>query len=63
MEVSGWPPENIEEFAKKYEDPYWFSILFNSYKLGLNKQLDHRVKIKLIFTYMSLLELGFTLNI
>ncbi len=22
MEVSGWPPENIEEFAKKYEDPY-----------------------------------------
>ena len=22
MEVSGWPPENIEELAKKYEDPY-----------------------------------------
>lgn len=22
MEVPGWPPENIEELAKKYEDPY-----------------------------------------
>jgi DNA-directed RNA polymerase subunit alpha len=22
MEVNGWPPENIEELAKKYEDPY-----------------------------------------
>lgn len=22
MEVSGWPPENIEELAKKYEEPY-----------------------------------------
>ena len=22
MEVSGWPPENIEELAKKYEDSY-----------------------------------------
>jgi DNA-directed RNA polymerase subunit alpha len=22
MEISGWPPENIEELAKKYEDPY-----------------------------------------
>jgi DNA-directed RNA polymerase subunit alpha len=22
MEINGWPPENIEEFAKKYEDPY-----------------------------------------
>ncbi len=22
MEVEGWPPENIEELAKKYEDPY-----------------------------------------
>jgi len=22
MEVQGWPPENIEELARKYEDPY-----------------------------------------
>ena len=22
MEVAGWPPENIEELARKYEDPY-----------------------------------------
>ena len=22
MEVPGWPPENIAELAKKYEDPY-----------------------------------------
>ncbi|MDG1437022.1 MAG: DNA-directed RNA polymerase subunit alpha [Rickettsiaceae bacterium] len=22
MEISGWPPENIEDLAKKYEDPY-----------------------------------------
>lgn len=22
MEVQGWPPENIEDLAKKYEDPY-----------------------------------------
>lgn len=22
METNGWPPENIEELAKKYEDPY-----------------------------------------
>lgn len=22
MEVAGWPPENIEELAKKYEEPY-----------------------------------------
>ena len=22
MEVPGWPPENIEELARKYEDPY-----------------------------------------
>ena len=22
MEITGWPPENIEELAKKYEDPY-----------------------------------------
>lgn len=22
MEVDGWPPENIEDLAKKYEDPY-----------------------------------------
>lgn len=22
MEVPGWPPENVEELAKKYEDPY-----------------------------------------
>lgn len=22
MEVSGWPPENIEDLAKKYEDPF-----------------------------------------
>jgi DNA-directed RNA polymerase subunit alpha len=22
MEVTGWPPENIEELARKYEDPY-----------------------------------------
>jgi len=22
MDVDGWPPENIEELAKKYEDPY-----------------------------------------
>jgi DNA-directed RNA polymerase subunit alpha len=22
MEVAGWPPENIEELAKKYEDPF-----------------------------------------
>ena len=22
MEIKGWPPENIEEQAKKYEDPY-----------------------------------------
>ena len=22
MEVNGWPPENIEELAKKYEDSY-----------------------------------------
>ncbi len=22
MEISNWPPENIEELAKKYEDPY-----------------------------------------
>jgi len=22
MKVSGWPPENIQELAKKYEDPY-----------------------------------------
>jgi len=22
MEVAGWPPENIEELAKKFEDPY-----------------------------------------
>ncbi len=22
MEVPGWPPENIEELAKRYEDPY-----------------------------------------
>jgi len=22
MEIAGWPPENVEELAKKYEDPY-----------------------------------------
>jgi len=22
MEIPGWPPENVEELAKKYEDPY-----------------------------------------
>jgi DNA-directed RNA polymerase subunit alpha len=22
MEIEGWPPENIEDLAKKYEDPY-----------------------------------------
>ena len=22
MQVEGWPPENIEELAKKFEDPY-----------------------------------------
>ncbi len=22
MEVQDWPPENIEELARKYEDPY-----------------------------------------
>ena len=22
MEVAGWPPESIEELARKYEDPY-----------------------------------------
>jgi len=22
MEITGWPPENIEDLAKKYEDPY-----------------------------------------
>ena len=22
MDVEGWPPENIEELAKKHEDPY-----------------------------------------
>ncbi len=22
MEVVGWPPENIEELARKFEDPY-----------------------------------------
>ena len=22
MEIDGWPPENIEELAKKFEDPY-----------------------------------------
>jgi len=22
MEVQGWPPENIEELAKRYEDQY-----------------------------------------
>ena len=22
MEVPGWPPENVAELAKKYEDPY-----------------------------------------
>jgi len=22
MEISGWPPENVEELAKKHEDPY-----------------------------------------
>ncbi len=22
MEVESWPPENLEELAKKYEDPY-----------------------------------------
>jgi DNA-directed RNA polymerase subunit alpha len=23
MEVPGWPPENIEELAKRFEDHYW----------------------------------------
>ena len=22
MEVNGWPPENIEELSKKFENPY-----------------------------------------
>ena len=22
MDVAGWPPENIEELARRYEDPY-----------------------------------------
>ncbi|MFN8929615.1 MAG: DNA-directed RNA polymerase subunit alpha C-terminal domain-containing protein, partial [Alphaproteobacteria bacterium] len=22
MEVTGWPPENIEELARKFEEPY-----------------------------------------
>jgi len=22
MEISNWPPENIEDLAKRYEDPY-----------------------------------------
>jgi hypothetical protein len=22
MEISGWPPENVEELAKKHEDQY-----------------------------------------
>ncbi len=22
MEVGGWPPENIEELARKFEDPF-----------------------------------------
>ena len=22
MEIPGWPPENVEELAKKHEDPY-----------------------------------------
>lgn len=25
MDIAEWPPENLAELAKKYEDPYWYS--------------------------------------
>jgi hypothetical protein len=26
MTIPEWPPEKIEELAKKYENPYWYKV-------------------------------------
>jgi hypothetical protein len=40
MDVQSWPPDNIEELAKRYEDHYYYAILYSLFQGNLRRNGD-----------------------